>query len=317
MQPSFVEWPTGGSLNASEEDEKASQDWFVVLFREVLCHGDPSLPRVTAVTALALRHPERAHDVYAEIRRTLIAVMASHDVPLRTVKFLWYLMDSLMKHAPHLYLPLLSPRIAEDVAQLMPWTMTQRPRDVLQTQTAVESENPLQWCERLILSWKKWLPMRAFNDVTQQMMRHVLRLEEAEEAEAVGGSEPSSSAAPTEEDMEALKEAWQGLYFTCKSIIEEGEEIDFQERLNAAASAPPIALPLHGADAGGREGGEAFSRNTGFGGARPDEDEDEDEEEYTPEFVSGAKPRELPKVDIPKERRRRDARRREREDDYA
>eukprot|EP00796_Vickermania_ingenoplastis_P003875 gene3875-2747_t len=377
------------------------------LFAEVLRHGNPSLDRVTTITRLVMRHPDRAPEMYAILRRQLVeaateckrssavaqraddegGVVAATQQHLShwRLQFLWYLLDSLLKHASHLYLPLLTPRLLEDVTQLMPYEQHQELRHLQQqlkrharrnrgraaeeVDEEGEEEEKRWWGEELILSWRSWLPQRLYQNIYQHVAaQHFFDADMDEEEEEEGdwdGEEEdirdngshgdgSTAAKPTENgaavdvdvdgddepthataarqrqslkrrrhagessvgsyaaaaDLQKLQEEWNVLYYTSDAILKEAEKEKFTSQLRQATSmAGPSPAPApHETLASPSMGVTKEVKGDS-------DDDEEEEEEYVPDFVPGASPRALPKVDMLRQRTRRDPRRRQREED--
>lgn len=269
------------------------------LFYAVLRQGNPSESRVEALAALALRHLAKAAETWAALRKVLMEQSDFDAAPNRT---LWYVMDALLKAAPHVFVPLLAPRLLEYSIQQLPWEL------------AGDHGQTRLWFESLVLSWEAVLPQRLYAAIRQHAVQSRSGAELHGLLDAVQSSVDDGAPATTTE-LQRLQDSFDTVRYL-------GEE----EANRAALHAFPLAqltavLPTvsHTGSSGsttttGTAANVAATANTASTAAAASSSE-EDEDEYAPDFVVGAQRRELPKLDLPKQKRRRDARRRPREDD--
>ncbi|KPI84463.1 hypothetical protein ABL78_6492 [Leptomonas seymouri] len=285
------------------------------LFYAVLKQGNPSEARVEALAALALRHLPKSAETWAALRKVL---MEQSDLDAPSNRTLWYVMDALMKDAPHVFVPLLAPRLLEYTIQQLPWELAGH-----RGQTRL-------WFESLVLSWESVLPQRLYSAIRQHAVQsrsgaelHGL-LDAAQSNVADDGSLASSM------ELQRLQEAFDAVHYMGD---EEANKIIFQAFPDTSLDA--LVESNHNNSSGGGGGvapapsatqtKEALSKLSGnSGGPRvsttnsttpAEEESTSDEDDYSPNYVEGARPRELPKLDLPKQKRRREARRRPREDD--
>ncbi|KPA79327.1 hypothetical protein ABB37_05780 [Leptomonas pyrrhocoris] len=287
------------------------------LFYAVLKQGNPSEARVEALAALALRHLPKAAETWAALRKVLMEQSDLDAPPNRT---LWYVMDALMKDAPHVFVPLLAPRLLEYTIQQLPWELAGH-----RGQTRL-------WFESLVLSWERVLPQRLYSAIRQHAVQsrsgaelHGL-LDVAQNGVADDGSLASSA------ELQRLQDAFDAVRYM-------GDEAANQIVFEAFSAASMDALVE-----GTHNSKNSVDSNVGVASASPDtqskaaasrlssssgglgapatstaavaaEDSLSDKDDYSPDYVEGAQRRELPKLDLPKQKRRREARRRPREDD--
>lgn len=272
------------------------------LFYSVLKQGNPTRERVNALASLALRHLSKAPETWAAIRVALME-QSNLDGPLN--RTLWYVTDALMKHAPHTYVPLIAPRLMEYTAQQLPWSLV------------AQGHASRQWFEVLVLSWDSILPPRLFATLRQ----HAVQSRSGAELHGLLESSPSRGDAgelATAEELQRLRDSWDAMkYWSGAGVggttastslsyeagntraLAAAEDLLADYSVSAALSPPSSSAAL-------------APRQTTHG--EVDTDESAEDDDYVPNFVAGAQPRELPKLDIPK-RRRREGRRRPRDDD--
>ncbi|CAG9574707.1 conserved hypothetical protein [Leishmania major strain Friedlin] len=278
------------------------------LFYAVLKQGNPSEARVEALAALALRHLPKSAETWAALRKALMEQSDLDGAPNRT---LWYVLDALIKHAPHVFVPLVAPRLLEYTIQQLPWEL------------AGHRGQTLLWFEALVLSWEKVLPQRLYSAVRQHAVQSRSGAELHDLLEAAENSvDDGTSASPA--DLQQLRDAWDAVQYMGEQ--EAGKSV-FHARLIAAAvvvadedgnSSLSPSPPVSGlyATPTGHNGRTAGAGTSGADIANTQQQQQQQEEdEYTPDFIEGAKPRELPKLDLPKLKRRREGRRRPREED--
>lgn len=151
-----------------------------LFFFALLEHCNSSQDRIDALTRVALRHLTHAVDTWAAIRRAIVR-QADVDTDNDASRALWFLTDALLKHAPHVFVPTMSPRLVELAIQYMPWNVvrwhsTAAPQPNKEATLSSSSgnnstsdrkvilddstshENVLYWCEELIQSWEHVLP---------------------------------------------------------------------------------------------------------------------------------------------------------------
>lgn len=293
-----------------------------LLFQEVLQHGNASSKRVMAVVKLASRHPLAAQAVYEALRHSLASassVIKQWPLPelvsgtlikneiredpqlsaaIQHLRFLWYVLDGLMKHASHVFLPLVIPPLQEHVSHCIPWSHLY-PCDV-------------QWCREMIASWGKWVPHDLYNNIQKKLAQQVLDVEIL----SAGGKEVSpildssdQNLAASADDVVQLQENMDALYFALQAVIEEKERSDLQKQLSNTAA----LLSLENSSVGTHL--LALSNNSQTADGEESDSDSSNSEEYVPELIDGAELRELPKLDVPRVRARRAIRRRQREDD--
>lgn len=280
------------------------------LFYAVLKQGNPSESRIEALAGLALRHLTKSAETWAALRK---ALMEQSDLDAPTNRTLWYVMDALLKDAPHVFVPLLTPRLLEYTIQQLPWEL------------AGHRGQARLWFESLVLSWEAVLPPRLFSAIRQHAIqsRSGAELHGLFDATQHAGDDgtPATSAS-----LQRLQDAFDAVRYMS------------DEEANRLAVAAFAARPLEELRA---EGGSSSSGGGGAGLTAADatqtravqgissssgsvyntaasataEMSTSDEDDYAPDYVAGAQPRELPKLDLPKQKRRREARRRPREDD--
>lgn len=391
-----------------------------VVFEEVLQQGNPSVQRVRAVANWALSDVASAPRIWSIVHRALImeswklANQVKRDVDEEAnvrqcserLQFLWYVVDALVKHIPHVYILLISPHLAELVEQCIPWGMTWY---ITQERLPASAQNILggggvpRWCVEMIRSWSGLLPLSLYQDVYQRMTEFRMKnnfLLDVEDEDSLNDEYEETNENPPEccseqvhkknaiqahalsdgnsprprfkrqkkelpvslEEWQQLQEDWDALYFMVKSVVEEGERMEI-----AQSSSVSAFNHLTQGQSEEQRGLVDFSRSTVLTGfdeeivdnentgsddrvsylrkkrsmkSRPSNqpsdafkdtsssphkdyqhhhhegEENENDDEYVPDFVPGAHRRELPVVDTPWLRTRRDARRRQREDDF-
>ncbi|RNF22004.1 uncharacterized protein Tco025E_03370 [Trypanosoma conorhini] len=273
------------------------------LFGVMLDSCTPSRSRVEALTQVALRHLPQATDTWSALRKALVR---QQDLASEDNKALWYLLDSLMKHAPHVFVPLISPRLHDYVVQQLPWHLV----GVVST-----LGGGALWCDAMIRTWEGVLPphlMRSVKSFVLQLrsgkeLAHAMSLSgESDEVQAV---DPPA----TREQLQQLREAWEVFW----SFAAEGARAagDAPPAASAAAGAPSLAPvkcepPLLLAGVKREEGTQPAGDAAGSDG--------DSDVEYVPTFVRGAQRRELPSLTgdgAAAQKTRRAARRRPREED--
>jgi hypothetical protein len=277
------------------------------LYYAVLKQGNPSEARVEALASLALRHLPKSAETWAALRKVLMEQTDLDAAPNRT---LWYVMDALMKGAPHVFVPLLAPRLLEYTVQQLPWEL------------AGHRGQARLWFESLVLSWEAVLPQRLFAAIRQHAVQsrsgaELHGLLDAAQQQVDDGSLAGSAelqrlqdafdALRYMSDEEANKMAFQA--FSATSLEKLVENEDRSGDMAATTATTPAAKRAKTAPAGSSDSTAAPATT-----AVPASDDDDDDD-YAPDYVEGATPRELPKLDLPKQKRRREARRRPREDD--
>lgn len=277
------------------------------LFYAVLRQGNPSEARVEALAALALRHLCKAAETWAALRK---ALMEQSDLDGPANRTLWYVLDALLKHAPHVFVPLLAPRLLEYTIQQLPWEL------------AGHHGQTLLWFELMVLSWEKVLPQRLYGALRQHAVQsrsgaELHGLLEAAQNTADDGT-PASAV-----ELQRLRDAWDTVQYMGEQ--EAGKSVFHARPITALVEREEAEVGAEGQDGGVRSAAKAAAAAAGVLGAtsstgadvrHASDAEGVDEDEYTPSFVDGAKPRELPKLDLPKSKKRREARRRPREDDF-
>ncbi|KAG5478352.1 hypothetical protein CUR178_05067 [Leishmania enriettii] len=267
------------------------------LFYAALKQGNPSETRVEALAALALRHLPKYAETWAALRKALMEQSDLDGAPNRT---LWYVLDALMKHAPHVFVPLLAPRLLEYTIQQLPWEL------------AGHRGQTLLWFEALVLSWEKVLPQRLYSAIRQHAVQSRSGAELHDLLEAAQSTADDGTPASATE-LQQLRDAWDAVQYMGEQ--EAGKSVFYARHITAALEVEDEAALVNGlhVPAPGNRGCMAGAGISDDDVAKTEEQQEEDE--YTPDFVEGAKPRELPKLDLPKPKRRREGRRRPREDD--
>lgn len=263
------------------------------LFYAVLKQGNPSEARVEALAGLALRHLTKSAETWAALRKVLME-QADLDAPAN--RTLWYVMDALLKGAPHVFVPLLAPRLLEYSIQQLPWEL------------AGHHGQTRLWFESLVLSWEAVLPQRLYGAIRQHAVQSRSGAELHGLLDAAQQTVDDGAPASTTE-LQRLQDSFDAVRYL-------GEEEAQRAALNAFSVAAlraevPSVQPTSAAAAQTGSSGTAAATTA----AAAVSSSEEDEEDYAPDFVPGAQRRELPKLDLPKQKRRRDARRRPREDD--
>ncbi|KAG5477868.1 hypothetical protein LSCM1_05170 [Leishmania martiniquensis] len=275
------------------------------LFYAVLKQGNPSEARVEALAALALRHLPRYTETWAALRK---ALMEESDLDGALNRTLWYVLDALIKHAPHVFVPLLAPRLLEYTVQQLPWGLARR-----------RGQN-LLWFEALVLSWEKVLPQRLYSAIRQHAVQsrsgaELHNLLEVAQTSADDGTPASAT------ELQQLRDAWDAVQYMGEQ--EAGKFVFYarhstaaleaeEELVDRSSSSSALVSGLH-ARVSRNKGDASGLGSTGDDAVKAQEQQEEDE--YTPDFVEGAKPRELPQLNLPKMKRRREGRRRPRDDD--
>lgn len=190
-----------------------------LLFQEALKHGEPSPQRVRAATEWALRDVSRAPQIWRILHHALqiesqqvVRDVADEEDPkqfqrtLGRIQFLWYVIDALMKHVPHVYVLLLSPFLLEAVEHYLPWSSWLAARNRLSpslknnhpntmNNTGVGGGGVPRWCIEMIRSWSGWLPLPLYQEVSQRLtefrMKNEYFLEEEEEEDDENGIQAS------------------------------------------------------------------------------------------------------------------------------
>lgn len=179
-----------------------------LLFQEALKHGEPSALRVRAVTEWALRDVNSAPQIWRILHHALQieSQQVVHDAAdeqdliqfqrtLGRIQFLWYVIDALMKHVPHVYVLLLSPFLLEAVEHYLPWSSWLTARNRLSPSLENNSASTVnsmsggggvpRWCIEMIRSWSGWLPLPLYQEISQRLtefrMKNEYFLEEEEE----------------------------------------------------------------------------------------------------------------------------------------
>lgn len=275
-------------------------DFSEELFDVMLESCTPSRSRVEALTQIALRNLPRATDTWSALRKALVR---QRELGSDENKALWYVLDSLMKHAPHVFVPLIAPRLLDYVVQQMPWHLV----GVVST-----FNSGVLWCDVMIRTWDGLLPpqlMRSVRSFVVQL-RSGKELTNAMNMDGDNDEVQSVDLPATREQVQQLRESWDVFWSFAAEGVRKPKETP------AASVAPPRARVKH--EAGVKR--EAIVRpgdapHGADGGAADDDDSDA---EYTPEFVAGAQRRELPSIaadGIAAQRTRRPARRRPREEE--
>ncbi|KAG8348169.1 hypothetical protein ERJ75_000424000 [Trypanosoma vivax] len=278
----------------------SSTDFSEELFAVMLESCTPSRYRIEALTQIALRHLSHASDTWTALRKALVR---QQELESDENRALWYVLDSLMKHAPHVFVPLISPRLHDYVVQQLPWHLV----GVIST-----IGSGALWCQAMIRTWDGLLPPLLYRSVWS----FVVQLQSGRElTNAIGMNDMNDGVQAvdppaTQEQVRQLREAWE----VFRSFVGEGAENGGRTpevTVPVTVAAAPVSVKLepgletinvkleHGNDAGG--GGE-----------------DDSDVEYIPDFVRGAQHRQLPSAsgdDGAGQRPRRAARRRPREED--
>ncbi|CCW62643.1 unnamed protein product [Phytomonas sp. EM1] len=291
------------------------------VFSSLLTHINLSEERIFALTKLALRSLPQSADVWAAVRKAFVeqsssspsSSSAGNGLDSEHNKALWALVDSLMRSAPHIFLPIVLPRLQEYVVHQMPWV----------SMSWGEQDGSGRWWEGLVLSWENLLPPGTFDALRRHLLqqRSGAELDGAVAAASGGVGAPTDDGAPaTDEDLHLLREEWGALRCLCEDRANAFSRELLLDSLRAAATsdraeegqAPGAGSPA-AASAGMTNSNGKETKARGVGG--DEKVEDEDDEEYVPEYALGAKPRELPSLGLPPLRRRREARRRFEEDE--
>ncbi|ESL06287.1 hypothetical protein TRSC58_06041 [Trypanosoma rangeli SC58] len=283
---------------ASHVPPEFSEEIFGVLLE--FC--TPSMSRVEALTQVALCHLPQATDTWSALRKALVR---QQDLASDDNKALWYLLDSLMKHAPHVFVPLISPRLHDYVVQQMPWHLV----GVVST-----LGGGALWCDAMIRTWEGVLPshlMRSVKSFVLQL-RSGKELTHAMSLNGDSGEVQTVDPAATREQMQQLREAWEMFW----SFAAEGVHAANDAPAVPAASGAPLLVQVK------------HERQTPLARVKLEEgpqlvgndgsDDDDSDVEYVPVFVRGAQHRELPSLTgdgATTQKARRAARRRPREED--
>ncbi|EAN92149.1 hypothetical protein, conserved [Trypanosoma cruzi] len=288
-----VDFRTGKKM-VSYAPPEFSEELFAVMLESCT----PSRSRVEALTQVALRHLTQATDTWSALRKALVR---QQDLESDENKGLWYLLDSLMKHAPHVFVPLISPRLHDYVVQQMPWHLV----GVVST-----LGSGALWCDAMILTWESILPPHLMRNVKSFVvqLRSGKELTNAMNLSGDTDEVQSVDAPASREQIQQLREAWEVFF----SFVAEGVRASNN---TPAASTTSGALPL----------AQVKCETTPFAGLKREEgtqpagaDDDDSDVEYVPEFVRGAQHRPLPSLtgdNTTTQKTRRAARRRPREED--
>lgn len=222
----------------------------------------------------ALLHISHADEMWDALRGVLVT--HSGDVAMSA----WYLLDSLMKHAPCVFVPLLSSAsFVECVERCMPWEGAQ-----------------CSWCETLVGTWRDALPQSHWEALAKFAAQ-----KRAQQELAVARSLTS-----TDDRVElATVERCAVLQDKLLSLVTTFSHLDRERRLGEVG--------------GGLQGTEELPESVALR-APPFDDEDDpeqvdgsranedDDDEYAPDFVSGGAVREKPVEALVKKQPRKRAR---------
>ncbi|KEG13710.1 hypothetical protein DQ04_00831070 [Trypanosoma grayi] len=278
------------------------------LFAVMLESCNPSRSRVEALTQIALRHLPRATDTWSALRKALVR---QQELESDENKALWYLLDSLVKHAPHVFVPLIAPRLHDYVVQQMPWHLV----GVVSTMGS-----GALWCDAMIRTWEGVLPPHLFRSIKSFVVQLRSGTELTNAMNLNGDNDDVQTVDPpaTQEQVQQLREAWEVFWsFTAEGMHEVKEAAAAAAVATAAAAAAAPSTSAHvqvkrepdlRAGVGPNDGSEPHSN---------DSNDSDGEVEYVPEFVRGAQHRELPSLTgdgAAAQRVRRAARRRPRDE---
>ncbi|EKF39646.1 hypothetical protein MOQ_000123 [Trypanosoma cruzi marinkellei] len=290
-----VDCVTGKKNMVSYAPPEFSEELFGVMLESCT----PSRSRVEALTQVALRHLTQATDTWSALRKALVR---QQDLESDENKGLWYLLDSLMKHAPHVFVPLISPRLHDYVVQQMPWHLV----GVVST-----LGSGALWCDAMILTWEGILPPHLMRNVKSFVvqLRSGKELTNAMNLSGDTDEVQSVDAPASREQIQQLREAWDVFF----SFVAEGVRASNNApAVSTTSGAPPLAqVKCEPAPFAG------LKHEEGTQPADADDDDDSDVE-YVPEFVRGAQHRSLPSLTgdgTTTQKTRRAARRRPREED--
>lgn len=280
------------------------------LLYTLLQHGDATCSRVLALTEVILGYPTYAEEVCISLQRWIkeeylqLQLKGSGVDERQRLRFLWYLLDALLKHAYDLYMPLIRPFLLEFATQYLPWSL-----GTTAAAASTSSSSSPCWPEQLVHSWADVLSQQQYQELYRHLLQAQLLRAEPTGEEAGDGEEAAVKAGrgkASESEVLQLQEGWDALLCTAKAVVAEGEVEHLREEMDSAVREAVLrsSAPLAAATPQ-----EVTKRS------REDVSSDEEsDEEYAPQYVEGAQPRVLPHVDVPRLRRRRDARRRELEE---
>ncbi|CBH13680.1 hypothetical protein, conserved [Trypanosoma brucei gambiense DAL972] len=293
-------------------DTTTSSDFTEELFFVLLESCTPSRSRVETLTQIALRNLPCATATWSALRR---AFVRQQELESDENKALWYVLDSLMKHAPHVFIPLVAPRLFDFVVQQLPWHLA----GVVSTYGS-----GALWCDSMIRTWEGLLPPLLFRTVNSFVVQ--LR----------GGKELSRAMNPndadeeiqtidfpaTREEMQQLQEAWDVFRtFAAEGAVNRagatpttpGDVVKTEQTTTAVVATAEVCVKQ---EPSLTTAGVVKSEYGAHAGVNTD-DEDDSDVEYIPVFVRGAQRRELPPLTNENgtaPRPRRAARRRPRDD---
>ncbi|ORC88858.1 uncharacterized protein TM35_000152890 [Trypanosoma theileri] len=298
--------------------QRGTPEFSEELFAVMLESCSPTRTHVEALTHAVLRHLPRAADAWAALRKALVR---QQELESDENRALWYVLDSLMKHAPHVFVPLVAPRLYDYVVQQMPWHLV----GVVSTMGS-----GALWCDAMIRTWEGVLPPHLFRSVKS----FVVQLRSGKElANAMNLNDDGSNKndddvqfidpPATRENMQQLRETWEvfksfaaeGVTGVKDTVVTTREERGVTKRevteTRKESNTSYLVQVKH-------EPGTYTNIKTDSKVQDPDSDDDDSDVEYMPEFVKGAKQREMPSLTadggVP-QRARRAARRRPREEE--
>ncbi|EPY41857.1 hypothetical protein AGDE_00646 [Angomonas deanei] len=253
----------------------------------VLRQSDASVEKTDAIVKLIVRHIVKVNDSWSAIRKCLAEQV---DLDSRTSRAVWNVTDSLLKAVPHVFVPLMAPRLHEYSVNYLPW-------DLVQWDGRKEA-GKRTWCEVMVQSWSSVLPKEIYTPIRQ----HALQCRsEADLNSALFAQQQNTAAeneAATPAQLQELTEHWDHLKYFCNAFIAEKNKIATRNILQSEVEPVKLGSFTHA---------EGDSIDT-----KGPQTTEEDSDEYSPNYVADATGGKLPKLDI---KMKRKARKREREDD--
>ncbi|KAH9597126.1 hypothetical protein LSM04_003148 [Trypanosoma melophagium] len=295
------------------------------LFTVMLESCSPTRSHVEALTHAVLRHLPRAADAWAALRKALVR---QQELESDENKALWYVLDSLMKHAPHVFVPLVAPRLYDYVVQQMPWHLV-----------GVVSSlgSGALWCDAMIRTWEGVLPPHLFRSIKSFVvqLRSGKELANAMNLKGDGSNKNDDDVQfvdppATRENMQQLRETWEVFKsFAAEGVTEVRDTVVTTTAITTTTTGERGVTKREVAEATKesntsylvkvkQEPGTYTNIKLESKVQNPNSDDDDSDVEYMPEFVRGAQHRELPSLapdgGVP-QRARRAARRRPREEE--
>nr|CCC92370.1 conserved hypothetical protein [Trypanosoma congolense IL3000] len=286
-------------------------DFSEEIFSVLLESCTPSRTCIETLTHIALSNLPCATDTWAALRKALVK---QEELASDENKALWYVLDSLMKHAPHVFVPLVAPRLYDYVVQQLPWNLV----GVVSTYGS-----GALWCETMIGTWKDLLPPLLFRTLRSFVvhLRSGKELSRAMDSNDISEDVRVVDSPATREQLQNLQEAWEvfrSFAGECNVDVKGPGPVARAPTGAGGIGATEGLLPARvkqetGPVASGVVKSEYEAQVDASGG-----DEDDSDVEYIPNFVRGVQRRQLPPLTSEngvQQRQRRATRRRPREEE--